>query len=129
MKSTWWRSPVGLRVASLLFPPAGLVLLWTSSRNTGAKILGTLGLILFSVLYAAVVICALLLFTDFQVEWRGGYIPALTRHKTGPDYEALERDRTTRAGQKAEPAISDRPGNVYWTGFRGKNRNGHYDEM
>src|SRR5258706_1121549 len=129
MKPTWWHSPAGMRVASLLFPPAGLVLLWTGSRKLGGNFLGTLGLIFFSLLYAAAVIALLLVFTDFQVEWRGGYIPAITRHKTGPNYQALERDRLSRADQPPPTSIPDRPGNTYWTGFRGANRDGHYDEM
>jgi outer membrane protein assembly factor BamB len=129
MKDTWWHSPAGMRVASLLFPPAGLMLLWTSSRRIGAKLLGTVGLILFSLLYAAAVIALLLLFTDFQVEWRGGYIPALTRHKTGPNYEALERDRSRRAVQLTATRVPDRLRNAYWTGFRGAQRDGRYDEM
>jgi outer membrane protein assembly factor BamB len=129
MKQTWWQSPAGMRVASIIFPPAGLFLLWTSARKFGAKVLGTVGLLLFSLLYVAAIIALLLLFTDVQVEWRGGYIPALTRHKTGPNYDALEQNRAKRAVDPTRAAARAGIATAYWTGFRGAQRDGHYDEM
>lgn len=129
MKATWWHSPVGLRIATLLFPPTGLALLWTSTRKLSAKILGTAGLILFSLLYIGAVVALLLVFTDFQVEWRGGYIPALTRYKTVPNYDALERNRANQVATSGATNSNARSGNAYWTGFRGPKRDGVYAEM
>ena len=42
-------SPVILRLATVLFPPLGLILLWRGPYKIGRKILGTLGVLLFSV--------------------------------------------------------------------------------
>src|SRR5205807_2426538 len=86
-------SPVALRLATLLFPPLGLLLLWRGPFKVGRKILGTFGVLLFSLSYAALVTWLLIRYTGLEVEWRGGYIPRLTYHKTRPDYDALERDR------------------------------------
>jgi outer membrane protein assembly factor BamB len=100
------------------------------------KLLGTLGIALFSLLYAAVFIFLLVRFTGLQIEWRGGYIPALTYQKTAPNYEALEKQRanltepqpasqlpgpSSVSSQRAEAESS-------WPGFRGPKRDGHYDE-
>jgi outer membrane protein assembly factor BamB len=64
------------------------------------------------------------------VEWRGGYLPALTLSKTAPDYKMLEANRakqTSLAAANSSPGIAQ-GGTNYWTGFRGPNRDGHYDE-
>jgi len=121
-------SPLLLRLATLLFPPAGLVLLWRMPGKLGRKILGTLGIVLFSVLYAALVIFLLMQFTNLQIEWRGGYLPALTYRKTRTNYEAVERNRSRRNSTVASTnaAISAKP---YWTNFRGPHFEGHYDEQ
>ena len=98
--STLFRCPLNpspfrhsLRLATLLFPPLGWLLLWRAPLKLSRRILGTIGIALFSLLYAALVIFLLVRFTGLQIEWRGGYIPALTYRKTGPDYEALEKQR------------------------------------
>src|SRR5438067_13329675 len=90
-------SPVVLRVATLLFPPAGLVLLWRTPRKLSKKILGTVGIVLFALLYSALIVFLMMQFTGLQIEWRGGYLPALTYRKTRTNYEAVERDRAKSA--------------------------------
>src|SRR4051794_4036783 len=77
-------SPLFLRLATLLFPPLGLLLLWRSSQRVTRKLLGTAGILLFSLLYAGLIIFVLIRFTGLEVEWRGGYMPALTYHKASP---------------------------------------------
>src|SRR5262249_29656296 len=86
---SFWKTGWGLRLATLLLPPVGLLLLWIGPRKLLKKLLGTLGILLFSLLYAAGVIWLLIRFAGLEVEWRGGYVPALTFHKTVPDYAAL----------------------------------------
>src|ERR1041385_8080448 len=86
-------SPLALRLATLLFPPLGLLLLWRSSLKLGRKILGTIGIALFSVLYAGLLVFLLIRYTGLEIEWRGGYVPVLTYRKTLPDYAAVERQR------------------------------------
>ncbi len=114
-----------LRAAAFLFPPVGLVCLWRSPRKLWRKILGTLGLAFLSLVYAALIIFLLIQFAGLQIEWRGGYVPALTWQKTSPNYDALERDRNTHAGPATALAAST---NAFWTGFRGPQRDGVYDE-
>jgi outer membrane protein assembly factor BamB len=88
---------------------------------------GSQGLGIYSLLYAGIVIFLLIRFTGLQVEWRGGYLPALTYRKTRPDYEALERNRQKRETVAIRDSASSDT-NAYWIGFRGPNRDGHYDQ-
>lgn len=120
-------SPFRLRVATLLFPPWGLVLLWRSPQTAGKKLLGTAGILLFGIPYSAVLVFLLVRFAGLQIEWRGGYLPALTRQRTAPDYAALERNRA----QNQPAPVTNAPAvhSDYWNGFRGPNRDGRYDEQ
>ncbi|MSU59831.1 MAG: hypothetical protein EXS35_16975 [Pedosphaera sp.] len=118
----------GRWLAVLLIPFFGFVMLWRSSRRVWVKLLGTFGLFFYGILYAAFVVLLLLRYGGAQVEWRGGYIPRLTWHKTYTDLAALERSRAEQA--KLAPKESPRAiAPPYWTGFRGPNRDGHYDEQ
>jgi len=137
-------SGLRLRLFTLLFPPLGLVLLWPSSVKVWRKIVGTVGILLYSLLYAGVVTWLLVRFTGLEVEWRGGYVPRLTYHKTKPYYEALERDRAKNksgtngllspfvssigghgeATNRLASALSTYPA---WPAFRGPRGDGIYD--
>jgi outer membrane protein assembly factor BamB len=118
--------PLHLRLAGYLFPPLGFWLLWRSPKRLRSKLLGTLGLALYSLLYTGFVIFLLIRFTGLQVEWRGGYAPRLTWQKTRPDFDALERSRQShRAVTSTAPSTHS----SYWTGFRGPRRDGVYDEQ
>src|ERR1051325_5291866 len=111
--------PHRLRLAGYLFPPAGLILLWRGPKKIGKKILGTIGLAVYTVLYAGLMIFLLIKFTGLQIEWRGGYLPALTYRKTRPDYDALDRSRQAHKNVfLSRPQTSDT--NSYWIGFRGQ---------
>src|SRR4051794_13251099 len=120
-------SPVVLRLASLLFPPAGLVLLWRTPRKLSKKVLGTVGILLFALLYSGLLIFLLMQFTGLQIEWRGGYMPAFTYRKTRTDYEAVEQSRAHYLSLTSvqRKQVTAKP---YWTSFRGPNAEGHYDE-
>ena len=122
-----------IRLFTLLFPPLGLLLLWASaSLKIGRKILGTIGILFFSLLYAAFIIGILMLFTGLEIEWRGGYPPSFTYHKTRPDYNALEKSRASqrKSGTAPLPLAAAPTARVpYWTDFRGPKRDGHYDEQ
>jgi outer membrane protein assembly factor BamB len=115
-----------IRLASLLFPPLGLVLLWRSEPAlVGRRILGTVGIGLYSALYAGGIVALLVHFTGLELEWRGGFPPVLTWHKTNPNYDAVEANRRM---QSKIPAQTQVPvAQVDWSGFRGPHRDGHYD--
>jgi outer membrane protein assembly factor BamB len=121
-------SRLALRLAAYLFPPAGIVLLWRTKRSVFKRILGTFGLLLYSLPYSALIIFLLIRFWGLKVEWRGGYIPALTWKRTAADYDRLEK---SRAQQNRLPPTNSTPtnSNAYWTGFRGPERDGRYDEQ
>jgi outer membrane protein assembly factor BamB len=90
--------------------------------------LGTLGLLICCLPYAALIIFLLIEFTGLEIEWRGGYLPALTYQKTRPDFDRLERSRTARAS----PTLvtnGTRIAEPYWVGFCGPRRDGIYDEQ
>lgn len=118
-----------IRTATLLFPPLGLVwLLGSKEVRAPRKILGTLGIGLYSLLYGALLVFLMVRFAGMEIEFRGGYIPAFTFHKTRPDYEALE---ASRKNQQAAPSTlaSKLEGSSFWSGFRGPKRDGHYTEQ
>ncbi len=93
----------------------------------GRKIFGTLLILPAALIYAAVVILLLVRFAGLQIEWRGGYIPALTWNKTTTDLAALERNRAAQ-GSVAAATSSRRNTSTYWSGFRGPAHDGRYDE-
>lgn len=116
-----------LLILTLLFPPAGLFYLWRSDKfSKRNKIRGTVYIVLFCFIYAAAVIWLLMRFAGLQMEWKGGFPPVLTFQKTVPDYETLERHRTTATNA---PPPTQLEGSTYWTGFRGPKRDGHYDQQ
>ncbi len=89
-----WPALKRIRLATLLLPPLGLVMLWRSGEvKLKRKLLGTLGVLLYSILYAALIVFTLLQTTGLEIEWRGGFPPVLTFAKTKPDYAAVEAHR------------------------------------
>jgi outer membrane protein assembly factor BamB len=122
-------SPMGtVRLVTLLCPPLGLLLLWRARAiGLGRKILGTIFVPLYSLLYVAAVIALLMRFTGLEIEWRGGFPPVLTWHKTHPNYAAVETSR--RALPQTPPPAAPLIAAEDWPGFRGPNRDGRYDEQ
>src|SRR5688572_8405456 len=106
-----------IRLATLLLPPVGLVLLWRDREvRIGRKLLGTLGVLLYSIVYAAIVVVILMTTAGMEVEWRGGFPPVLTFKKTKPDYEAVEAHRHRQTNQLVESVQTKVPGtSAYWT--------------
>ena len=152
---SWYRSSLTLIAASLLFPPAGLVVLWSRAQT------GILKRILGSVPIAALGLAHLFLFYGLRMEVDGsGITPIFSFHNPDSHYRQLERSRaeqpkssaasfTVAVPVSAEPAAKapslpvsagSKPpasrvpatGNglsTYWTNFRGPQRNGIYEEM
>ena len=120
------RTRPALKLGALLFPPLMLLLIWGRKRSLLRKILGTVVVFFYTVLYCALIIFLLIRFTGLEIEWRGGYGPALTYHKTQPDYAALERHRTQgiSSGGGTNAALGM---GACWPGFWGPTRDGHFD--
>ncbi len=119
-----------LRLATLAFPPAGLCLLWLGPGTLGRKLLGTLGVALFSLVYAAAILFLLHRFAGLRFEMQGRPIPVPTWQVT--DYERLEKARAANGvapAAKSPAAASKKLAAPYWTDFRGPNRDGHYTEQ
>lgn len=119
-----------IRFATLLFPPAGLWLLWRSGAlGMGRKIFGTLGVALYGVVYMVLVVFLLMRVAGLELEWRGGFPPVLTFRKTKPDYVAVETHRAHQTNTIATKlAFATNNPAPYWTDFRGPRRDGHYTE-
>ena len=119
-----WDSRMAVRVGTLLFPLAGLILLWRSSNFSRArKFFATVGILLFTPVWCAAVIALLHAVGGLQVEFRGGMVPALTFRKTAPDYAALE---ASRARQRFQSVAAFRNATnstaSMWNGFRSARR-------
>lgn len=116
-----------------LFPPAGLVHLWLySGRSFLSRALESIGILLYTVVYAAAIVFVLIQVNLLELEWPGGYLPSITLNRTRPDFQALEKHRNQQVSSftdaPASSASINRDGSAYWTGFRGPNRQGRYDE-
>lgn len=112
-------------MATWLFPPLGLILLWRGDYGFLRKLFGTLFTLLYAVLYTAVVLWFCWRFAGLKFEMRGRPIPIPTFWPSVPDFKALD---ASRARQTAAPLKAKFEGGVYWTDFRGPNRDGHYEE-
>jgi outer membrane protein assembly factor BamB len=127
------RSLKAVRIVTHLLPPLGLLLLWRSSEiHRLTKVLGTLYIALYSVLFVSGILSLLIfVFGVDLVEWRGGYLPVITFSKTVPDYDKLESSRAQQAHDGPRSAARHAPSYVgaYWTGFRGPNHEGVYEEQ
>jgi outer membrane protein assembly factor BamB len=127
-----FHSLIAVRIATHLLPPLGLFLLWRSSQvRRVTKVLGTIYIAAYSVLFVSGVLALLIVvFGVDLVEWRGGYLPAITFSKTLPDYDRLElsRARQVRDGPRGAARQTPVYAGAYWTGFRGPNCEGMYEE-
>jgi outer membrane protein assembly factor BamB len=120
------KAAIALRLTTVFFPPIGLVLLWRSGRGVRKQLLGTAGILLYTFLYVGLIVFLLVRSGALLIEWRGGYLPALTRKRTAPDFEALEENRARQA--QTDSIKSSQGSAAYWNGFRGPARDGRYDE-
>jgi outer membrane protein assembly factor BamB len=112
------QQPIVILAASLLLPPAGLVLLWLR-QGTGVfrKCLGSLALVV-------VAVAELFLFYGLHVELSGGFQPVFTFQDGGErHYRQLETHRAQ------SPAPAPATGSTYWADFMGPGRLGHYDQQ
>lgn len=148
----WYRSLIAVFLVSVVFPPAGLVLLWMRPRTGVArKLLGSVAIVALGISY---------LFR-LGLHWEldgSGIRPVFSFYKPQAHYAALERSREQQRvvaasapaqeepapAPSAAPTASEPPPKApakvaastpsqplpapYWTGFRGPRRDGRYDE-
>ena len=139
--------PLAILAATVVFPPAGLVLLW---MRQGTSILRKC---LLSLAILAVADAQLFLIYGLRMEFKGGIEPIFTfqggashereleAHRaqaaqTPPPVAAAPTPAATVAPAAPVPAASAIPakavpatsGSTYWADFLGPNRLGHYDQ-
>ena len=123
--------------ASLILPPAGLILLWLR-RDTSVfrKSLGSLAIVMVGVAH-------LFFFYGLHMEFSGEIRPVFTFQGGERHYRQLEAHRAAfqapapppaiaepapAAPSKTEPVPAPASGSTYWADFLGPGRLGHYDQ-
>ena len=130
----WYRTRLGVWVSALIFPPAGLVLLWMRQTRVIWKVVG-------SAVVAGLGLAHLLLFYGMRMELYGtGITPRFTFQNPAAHQRELEEHRAAQKAVQPEqlpaparveasaPAAVTPTGSDYWADFRGPNRLGHYDQ-
>jgi outer membrane protein assembly factor BamB len=116
--------------ASLVLPPAGLVLLWLRKRSPVlVRILASVPIVLLGIAH-------LVLFYGLRMEFLGGMEPVLAFRSSDRHYRALERNRAAQSaavgpatgGRIPFPPSAAPAGSTYWADFRGPARLGHYNQ-
>src|SRR5688500_15985155 len=91
------RTPKSVRIAALVFPPAGMVLLLASRQvRWPAKIFGVLWIGFYALCYSLIILALLVQARWLHIEWLGGPVPSLVREKTLPDYDRLDAHRAAQ---------------------------------
>src|ERR1017187_6534040 len=132
------QKPIVILGASLVFPPAGLILLWMrQGTSVLRKSLGSLAILVAGVAH-------LFLFYGLHMEFSGGIRPVFSFQGGERHYRQLEAHRVAfqapaPAMVEATPAAAAAPvkaasvpapatGSTYWADFLGPGRLGHYDQ-
>ena len=125
LQSPWHRSTAALLLASILLPPAGLVLLWLRPSGWLRKTAGSLGILLIALGW-------LVFAFGLRFEMDGtGSRPIFHFGGAQSHYARLEE---SRAGQAKAPVTETKAEAAqptptpYWTDFRGPMRDGRYTE-
>jgi outer membrane protein assembly factor BamB len=110
-----------IRIATFLLPPLGLILLWRNSQmRRFTKLLGTGYILAWSLLYVVALVIVLAHgFGVDLIEWRKGYLPVLVVSK-----RLLNENNYAAAPRSAYHNTA-----ASWSGFRGANRDGVYQEQ
>ena len=129
------QKPIVILAASLVLPPAGLVLLWLrKGTSVFRKGLGSLAIVVVGMAH-------LFLFYGLHMEFSGGIRPVFTFQGGERHYRQLEAHRAAfqspgppgvepapSAPVKAESIPEPAAGSTYWADFLGPGRLGHYDQ-
>ncbi|MFH1573135.1 MAG: PQQ-binding-like beta-propeller repeat protein [Acidobacteriota bacterium] len=148
-ENPWYLSVRMVLLVTVVLPPLGLVLLWMR-RGPGIvkKAFGSLGAVVLAVAY-------LVVFFGLRLQLDGGVMPRyLTFVRPEAQAEAIERHReqqqrtlpvekpvvppdATETREETSPAVEPAAaepgppaaGSAYWSEYRGRRRDGHYDQM
>ena len=129
----WYRSTVGLIVASILLPPLGIVLVWTRrGSETVTKIVATCCIAALGAGY-------LFLFIQLRKGSSDAHYAALEAHRAQQASQSATASQPAAQQPGPSVAASGSPAGSetaaahaarnYWTSFRGPNRDGRYEEM
>ncbi|HYV07351.1 MAG TPA: PQQ-binding-like beta-propeller repeat protein [Blastocatellia bacterium] len=147
----WYKSSAAIGIATILFPPLGLILLWTrGDMETGKKVFGSVAIVALSVSYIFIIFFSGLFGS-------GGMFFAKPDPRMEAHYDELERQRAQQREALASSSVSastpdqptagaasnanasqpaavpgaaaSRSTRTYWTDYRGPSRDGRYDEV
>jgi outer membrane protein assembly factor BamB len=110
----------------IIFLPVIFFALRRGRRTFFKNIMSGCAVLLLALVGASWVILGLIRFAGLEMEWRGGYVPIVTWHKTKPDFAALERSRSEQTKLPTPPAAATNQINANWPGFRGPNDDATY---
>jgi outer membrane protein assembly factor BamB len=137
-KMRFSQRPIVILAASLILPPAGLILLWMRpGTSLLRKSLASLAIVVVGVAH-------LFLFYGLHMEFSGGIQPVFTFQSGERHYRQLEAHRAAfqapvpqaaaspaaapSAPLQAESVPPPAAGSTYWADFMGPDRLGHYDQ-
>ena len=146
MQTKWYHSRWARWVSAIVLPPLGLVLLWMKPKG------GLISKLIGTVFIAAIGSAMGFYLLDWHLELDGsGMMPMVRKGQPEANYQKLEESRAQQqsdpVGALAAPAQRAKtsppelapvvaqaatavpeikPGNLYWTDFRGPNRDGIY---
>ena len=121
------QKPIVILAASLILPPAGLVLLWMR-KGTGIfkKCVCSLAILIVAIFHLFAVY-------GLHMEITAGFHPLFSFQAGNRHYRQLEAHRAAftapSAPVKAESALALASGSTYWADFLGPGRLGHYDQQ
>jgi outer membrane protein assembly factor BamB len=139
----WYRSTAAILIAAIVFPPAAITLLWSRREiETGKRVFASICIAGWTAAYLYLIFGSGLFFRP-SIDWDAHYA-ALERQRA-EQRETAGPAVLPAAGKSAEqpppptspstaatsplvpPDSVSKPGN-YWTSFRGRARDGRYDQ-
>ncbi|HET9533026.1 MAG TPA: PQQ-binding-like beta-propeller repeat protein, partial [Blastocatellia bacterium] len=142
----FYQSVPFLVLASILFPPAGIILLWARSGTDSInKIVGTIAIVALGAGYAVALSAMGILPSPFvKNPEMDAHYSELEQHRArqretsaeapaAPESAPQPAEQPDASAAAATPAVASpaapKVARTYWTDYRGPNRDGRYDEL